>query len=94
MPISAVSAAAVKNMQSAHDNVAELKDKLDALQQATDAKVRELELAMERMIAELERHKLQIVALNGRNERQLPRIDIIEDRQTRIAQINVDMQMA
>ena len=94
MPSPTASAAAFQNMQSAHDNVAEIKDKLDALQQAMDWKVQELGLAKGRMTAELERHNLQIVALNEMNERQLPRIDVIEDRQMRTAQVNVDMQMA
>ena len=75
MPISAVSAAAFQIMQSAHDNVAELNDKLETLYQAKDTKVHGLEMAKEMMSETLDRRKLLIRALEEVNESQRPRID-------------------
>ena len=75
MPISAASAAAFQNMQSARDNVAELKDKLETHYQAKDTKVQGLEMAKEMMSETLDRHKLLIRALEEVNESQRPRID-------------------
>ena len=94
MPIPEVSANAFEKMQKANDHITELKENLEALQQATDMRVQELEKTKERMMTELERHKLQIKALNDANESQRPRIDMMEDRQARNAQITVDMQVA
>ena len=70
-----VSAAAFQNMQSARDNVAELKDKLETHYQAKDTKVQGLEMAKEMMSETLDRHKLLIRALEEVNESQRPRID-------------------
>ena len=75
MPISAVSASEFQNMQSAHDNVAKLKDKLETLYQAKDTNVQGLEMAKEMMSETLDRHKLLIRALEEVNESQRPRID-------------------
>ena len=69
-----VSAAAFQNMQSARDNVAELKDKLETHYQ-TGTKVQGLEMAKEMMSETLDRHKLLIRALEEVNESQRPRID-------------------
>ena len=68
MPIPAVSAAASQNMQSAHDDISELKENIDALQTTKDWKIQEVGMAMERMSTEIEIQKLQIAALKEMND--------------------------
>ena len=94
MPIPEVSANAFEKMQKAHDHITEIRENHEALQQAKDMRVQELEKAMARMVTELVRHKLQIKALNDADESQRPRMDMMEDRLARLAQVTVDMQMA